>query len=165
MQNTQKSRPAGAAFTSNHYHHSAVDTVLQRLEKVRKTGPDKWIALCPAHDDRRPSLSIKETEDGTVLLHCWTGCGASEIVNALGLSLSELFPDKDRSTVKGDGPTRRPFSCRDALAGIAHESTVVLVILETFNRGEALDREALLRLALAEERIAAALLAATGGAL
>ena len=28
-----------------------------------------WTALCPAHDDRAPSLSIRDAEDGRILVH------------------------------------------------------------------------------------------------
>jgi hypothetical protein len=134
---------------------------LHRLERVRRTGPGKWIALCPAHDDKRPSLSIREA-DGKVLLKCWTGCGADEIVNALGLSLADLFPG-DRYTVTNTGPMRRrPFSPRDALAGIAHEATVARLIAEAVRSGETLASEDRDRLALAVERISDALEAAEG---
>lgn len=70
----------------------AAATILQHLDKVRPTGPGKWLACCPAHDDKSPSLSVRETDDGTVLLKCFAGCNASEIVESIGLSLSDLFP-------------------------------------------------------------------------
>ena len=160
----QKSRPiGGAAYDNARSHDSPIDRVLHRLEKVKRTAPDKWIALCPAHDDKRPSLSIKQADDGRVLLKCWTGCGAAGIVNALGLSLADLFPG-DRRSLKDHSasPMRRPFDCRDALAGIAHEATVARLIVEAVNSGEDMDADALDRLALAETRISDALQAAGG---
>jgi len=42
-----------------------------------------WIARCPAHEDRKPSLSISETSDGKVLLHCFAGCDQKEVIEAL----------------------------------------------------------------------------------
>jgi hypothetical protein len=33
-----------------------------------------WMARCPAHDDYDPSLSLADTADGKVLLHCHAGC-------------------------------------------------------------------------------------------
>lgn len=159
----QKSRPdkEAAYASSNVRNNTPIDAVLHRLDKVKRTAPDKWIALCPAHNDKRPSLSIKEAEDGKVLIHCWAGCGAAEIVSAIGLSLADLFTG-DRRTVTGSGPMRRPFDFRDALTGIAHEATVARLIVEAVNRGETLDPDALERLALAEERIDDALRAAEG---
>jgi hypothetical protein len=63
---------------------------LERLDGVKSRGAGRWRAQCPAHDDRRPSLSIQETDD-KILLHCFGGCSASEIVEALGLRISALF--------------------------------------------------------------------------
>jgi hypothetical protein len=151
----QKSRTrAGAAYDNARPYDSPIDKVLHRLEKAKSTAPGKWVAKCPAHDDRRPSLSIREADDHRVLLKCWTGCGAAEIVNALGLSLSDLFPhDRRNLSDHGTGPMRRVWEYRDALTGAAHEMTVALLILAAVARGEQVDAEALERLAQAEERI------------
>lgn len=63
--------------------------VLDRLEKV--TGSNgKWMARCPAHQDKSPSLAITETDD-RVLLYCFAGCETQDITAALGLSVSDLF--------------------------------------------------------------------------
>ncbi len=161
---TQKSRPgAGTAYDKARLHDSPIDAILHRLDRVKSTGPGKWQALCPAHDDRRPSLSIKEADDGRVLLKCWTGCGAAEIVSALGLSLADLFPGDRRNLADhSTSPMRRPFDYRDALQGISHEATVARLIVSAINRGEDVDADALDRLALAEQRISDALQAAGG---
>ena len=72
---------------------NAAETLLGRLESVKPTGPDRWLALCPAHDDRKPSLSIRRADD-RALIHCWAGCEASDVVAAIGLSLVDLFDDR-----------------------------------------------------------------------
>lgn len=59
-----------------------------------KGGSGQWSARCPAHDDRRSSLSVSIGEGGRVLLKCHAGCTAEEIVTALGLSMKDLFVDK-----------------------------------------------------------------------
>lgn len=41
------------------------------------------MARCPAHNDRTPSLSVTETEDGVVLLKCFAGCSQDEVMGAL----------------------------------------------------------------------------------
>jgi hypothetical protein len=160
----QKSRPAGGtAYDKARLHDSPIDAVLHRLEKVKRTAPDKWIARCPAHDDHRPSLSIREADDGRVLLKCWSGCSAQAITEALGLSLADLFPGDRRGLAEhGTGPMRRPFDYRDALQGIAHETLVARLIIEAANTGQEMDAGSLDRLALAEERIDDALRAAGG---
>lgn len=152
---TQKSRPAGgAAYDNARPYDSPIDKVLDRLLRVKSAGPSEWTALCPAHDDKHPSLSVAEAEDGKVLLHCWTGCGVDAIVGALGLSMSDLFVGDRRSLAEhGTGPIRRPWKYRDALIGVARELIVARLILAAVARGEQLDAEALDRLALAEERI------------
>ncbi|MCC7409240.1 MAG: DUF3987 domain-containing protein, partial [Phycisphaeraceae bacterium] len=51
-----------------------------------------WMARCPAHEDRKPSLSIGEGDDGRALLHCHAGCEAGQVVAAIGLDLADLMP-------------------------------------------------------------------------
>ena len=67
-----------------------VEKVLDRLEGIRESN-GSWKALCPAHDDREPSLSVSEGDDGRALLKCFSGCGVSEIVSALDLEKKDLF--------------------------------------------------------------------------
>lgn len=68
------------------------ELVLSRLDKHIPSGKNRYVACCPAHDDRDPSLSITEAHDGRVLIHCFAGCGALAIVEALGLTLGDLYP-------------------------------------------------------------------------
>ena len=49
---------------------SNLDKLLSRLDKVKRIANDRYTAICPAHDDRSPSLAIKETDD-RLLLHCF----------------------------------------------------------------------------------------------
>jgi hypothetical protein len=67
-----------------------VEKVLDRLEGVREFN-GSWKALCPTHDDREPSLSVKEGDDGRALLKCFAGCENPDIVSALGLEMGDLF--------------------------------------------------------------------------
>ena len=69
-----------------------VDELLGQLEAVRARGSGKWQARCPAHEDRHPSLSIREGERG-LLVKCWAGCTLEELTRALGLKVRELFYD------------------------------------------------------------------------
>ena len=57
-------------------------TVFGRLRDVRRVGGG-WLARCPAHDDREPSLSVAEGEGHRVLLHCFAGCTFAAVVHAL----------------------------------------------------------------------------------
>ena len=69
-----------------------VEGFLDLLEGVKRTGPGRWLARCPGHPDRNPSLSIAEGDDGRVLLKCFAGCGVEEITGGVGLNPSDLFP-------------------------------------------------------------------------
>ncbi len=72
-----------------------IDVVLERLHRVSKSGA-QWLALCPAHDDRSPSLSIAVGDDERVLLTCHAGCGLEDILDAIELKVVDLFPERDR---------------------------------------------------------------------
>lgn len=69
-----------------------IDELLPRLDKVRRH-QNYWIARCPAHEDRNPSLSITEGDDGRILLKCHTGCNLDSILAALDLRAADLFQD------------------------------------------------------------------------
>lgn len=67
--------------------------VIARLERVVDRGYAQFFARCPAHDDANPSLSIKVLDDGRVLLHCFAGCAIDEVLSAMQLELSDLYPN------------------------------------------------------------------------
>jgi hypothetical protein len=64
---------------------------VERLEGVRRRDAG-WVARCPAHEDRHPSLSVREN-NGRILVHCFAGCSVDAIVAALGLELHDLFAE------------------------------------------------------------------------
>ena len=73
---------------------SDIDLLLSRLDGVKSCGHDKWVALCPAHADKTPSLSIRQLEDSRILINCWSGgCGAIDILNSIDLNFQHLMPD------------------------------------------------------------------------
>jgi len=59
-----------------------------------------WTARCPAHDDRKPSLSISEGHDGRVLVYCHAGCSVERVCAVLGLKEADLMPDGPSITTK-----------------------------------------------------------------
>ena len=70
---------------------SNVDNLLSRLDKVRQSGPDSWMACCPAHEDKSASLSIRHADEKT-LIHCFAGCSVHEVVGASVWKLATCFP-------------------------------------------------------------------------
>ena len=119
---------------------ACLDKVLSCLDKVKSAGSSKWKACCPAHDDKHPSLAITETSDGTVLLKCWAGCTAQQIVSAIGLELRDLFPGEKRER---RGPSQ---------AAIRHERTVRLIGQSLLDQGK-LAGDDLQRFNLAKQRL------------
>jgi hypothetical protein len=132
-----------------------VENMLSRLHGVRKTGPDRWLACCPAHDDRRASLAIRKLDDGRLLVHDFAGCSVHEIVHAAGLSLADLFPTQRRPGHRA-GPERRPFPAADVLRALAHEATIVAIAASRIANGGSLVDGDRSRLRLAAGRIVTA---------
>lgn len=101
-----------------------IDVALARLEGVRQTGPTQWVARCPAHSDRSPSLSIADKGD-RLLLHCFVGCEPAEVAAAIGLRLSDLF-DAPVPRSAPDGPWHAGYKG----ARLAREMWRELVVCE-----------------------------------
>lgn len=98
---------------------AALDLVLSALSGVREVGTH-WQARCPAHDDKKPSLSVKDGERG-VIVKCWSGCSFASIVEAMGLRASDLFhlPMSEDEIARRAGLATR--------AVLAHHALVVLI--------------------------------------
>lgn len=110
-----------------------VDSVIDRLD-ARPTGADRWRAACPVCGERNKStLSIGVGDNGAVLLKCFKSeCSPDQIVSALGLELSDLFPPKDSRA----GPLKRRsmLSAKQALDLLMRESLVVFVVASDVHR-------------------------------
>ena len=138
--------------------HSAVDVLLSRLDKVKRTGPGTWSARCSAHDDRGPSLAVRELDDGRILLHCFAGCDVHDVLAAVDLNVSDLFPP--RAVDLRHKPERRPFPAADVLRAIGFEALVVAAAAVAMLAGEPFNDIDSDRLILAVSRIQAAMTAA-----
>lgn len=131
---------------------SPIENVLSRLEKVRQRQPGQWAARCPAHNDKSPSLSIRESTDGGVLLHCFAACDVTAVVAALGMQMHELFPPRDK-------PAGAPkkianlLTAGQALELLANESMLVAVAAGNVGHGVKLTATDKDRLLLAAGRI------------
>ena len=73
------------------------ETFLSRLDGVRELRPGRWVAKCPAHKDKSPSLSVSAKDDGAVLIHCHSGCHPDDVIAALGLSWRDILPERDKA--------------------------------------------------------------------
>jgi len=111
--------------------------LLSKLDGVRESRPGQWRARCPAHDSKSLSLSIAEADTGSVLLHCFAGCGAADVLASVGLQLSDLYPP-DQLIKARRYDTRPRKDLRASLHRITHSSTVVEIAAEQINAGKAL---------------------------
>jgi hypothetical protein len=68
-----------------------LEDLLPQLDAVRPSSRG-FLASCPAHDDRHPSLSISAGQRG-ILVKCWAGCSLMAICERLGIEQRDLFFD------------------------------------------------------------------------
>jgi len=116
-----------------------LDNFVSRLQKAKRTGTDSWIACCPAHDDKSPSMTIREVDEGKILVHCFAECSVENIVGALGLSLSDLMPDRAPDEVRK--PRRMPFNAADVLACSKSDASLIYVVMCDIDKGVQLTQE------------------------
>lgn len=107
---------------------------VSRLEKVRKAGEQSWTARCPSHADKGPSLKVTD-KDGAILIHCFAGCSPGDVVAAMGLKLSDLFPP--RNPREAAQYAREKFA-KVTIKEFRHEVTLALIILSDLSQRKAL---------------------------
>jgi putative DNA primase/helicase len=85
---------------------SMTNDITEILESLhaRRSGTG-WIARCPAHEDKAPSLSLRVTETGRLLAYCHAGCTFDEIRQALGLGGERFISSKIRNNRSSNEPT------------------------------------------------------------
>jgi hypothetical protein len=113
------------------------ETFLAGLRKVRRTVPGEWVACCPAHEDRSPSLAVKQADDGRILVHCFAGCSVQEICDAAGVIISDLFPEKliaERMPAIG-------FNARTVLKAMAFQTQMVVIVAADIVEGRAVSEQ------------------------
>ena len=128
----------------------SADKLLSRLQRVRRTGPGKWVASCPTREDRSPSLAIREMDDGRVLLHDFGGDSVEAILGAVGLSFTDLYPTQPGTFAR---PSKRPFNASDVLSMVAFESTVAVLVISDVVKREGATEDDLGRLLVAAQRL------------
>lgn len=76
------------------WNSGGIETLLGALGRVNSRvvtrAGGQYMAQCPAHEDRDPSLSIKEKADGRVLIFCWAGCKSLDVLHELGLEFADI---------------------------------------------------------------------------
>ena len=116
-----------------------LERIIGRLDKVKEIGPGRYMACCPAHDDRIPSLLVTEKEHDRVIIHCFAGCHYAGVLSAIGLEPGDTYPKTDRNYKPlKPGEIWVP---RDVVAALRDESLFVVVAASALAAGKVLTEE------------------------
>lgn len=126
---------AAAGKMLTNYSKRSIVFLLSKLQQVKHTGRNRWIAFCPSHSDKTPSLAIRKDND-KILLKCLSGCSTHEIVSAVDMELSDLFPERNGYSK----PIKNPYLAADILRCIQSETFIVAVIAADIIKGEQLTK-------------------------
>jgi len=127
-----------------------IDQILERLHKVHKNGSG-YMACCPAHEDKNPSLRVTERDD-KILIKCFSGCETRDIVSAIGLELKDLFADSGLDTEQRQqyAATKR----REAMdVALEHETMILQLAKAEIEKGHTLSDSDIARVNQARRRI------------
>ena len=72
------------------FDHSDLEWIARACGKAKRLSVDKWVCLCPAHDDHTPSLSVSLGHKGQVLFYCHAGCDYESVMAALRSDVRDL---------------------------------------------------------------------------
>lgn len=95
----------GNVGVANMTAYERVREILESRGTVKEPSTGRLVAQCPAHDDRNPSLSVTGIE-GSVLLYCHAGCATAAVVEALGITMADLFDNRRDTTYEYPGGRR-----------------------------------------------------------
>lgn len=129
---------------------SAVEKLLDRLEHVKRVGQGRWKASCPIHNSKGQALSIREV-DGKVLIHDFGGCEVGVVLQAVGLTVSDLFEEPLRHAKSGK-PNHWHMR-KEAFEKIHKEARLVAIAAESIAAGVLLPEVERDRLCTAADRI------------
>ncbi|MCG5495640.1 hypothetical protein [Ectothiorhodospira variabilis] len=113
-----------------------VENILSRADGVKRTAPGRWMCKCPLVPSQKTgSVSVRELDDGRVLLHDFAGHDTTDILTAWGLEMGDLFPEALTAHDSPCKPIRRPWLGRDALSALERETWLVIGVLEDVAEG------------------------------
>ncbi|MGY1920052.1 AAA family ATPase [Pseudomonas tolaasii] len=131
--------------TAIHNHGEPLSVVVSRMKGVKQHG-DSFMAVCPAHQDKSPSLSLSRAGDGRALVHCFAGCDPHDVLGAVGLEMRDLFPE----SMSQD---QRQELRRIKLEHERDSERLIIEIAKAEAEAGVLSEESTARLALAHERV------------
>ena len=146
-ENSARYRSSPSATSTN-----PIDAVLSRLGYVRESGDGRWMAKCPVHEDGRASLSIRELSNGIVLINDFAGCETEDVLAAIALEMSDLYPADIQSPRRQQYSDDR-LSGRECIALLDNELMLLTVAASHVAKGIEMPPEDAERIALASSRI------------
>ena len=72
----------------------SIQRILDRLDNVYAKGESQYRAACPSHQSKGQTLSLRELDDGRILLHCFAGCSPVDVMESIGMSIGDLFEER-----------------------------------------------------------------------
>ncbi|MEC4749075.1 CHC2 zinc finger domain-containing protein [Methylomicrobium sp. Wu6] len=127
----------------------SIENLLNRLDAVKRTGQGRYIAKCPAHPDKSPSLAAAE-KNGNIVFHCFAGCEPADVLAAIGLTFSDLYPERP---TYAKGSRSAAFNPYDVLKCLVREAGIVTLAAAQVSSGHPLGSADTARVALAHERL------------
>lgn len=77
------------------------------LLNAKRVGRGKWVALCPAHPDKHPSLSITEGRKHPVVFKCMSaGCTQDEVIHAMGMTWKDILGERPKMSKEASARLR-----------------------------------------------------------
>jgi len=124
--------------------------ILSHFNKVSRTSKNnQYQCLCPAHNDRTASLSIKFNDDGRVLMNCFAGCDIENILGSVGLSFNDIIPNR----IDDLKPVGKIFNPYAVLKSLRDETMIVLMMALSIRKKEQISDEDYDRFIIAYQRI------------
>lgn len=123
-----------------HVQYATAEPLLQRLDGVQKSG-NGWRSLCPACGGKSRKVAIAERE-GRVLIHCFGGCPAIEVLGAVGLGWPDIMPPRtwpdSPEEQRAQRRAIREAGWSSALSVLALEAKVALIAARELAKGQPL---------------------------
>jgi len=127
-----------------------ISALTAQSKTVKRLRNGEVMFQCPAHKDRRASASARELPDGRFLIHCFAGCTPEEILSAVGLTFTDLFP---KALGQHYSPERRAFAPALILQVLKSEIGIVRLIAFDMVRGKTINQTDFQRLERCAMRI------------
>jgi hypothetical protein len=121
-----------------------IEDFVARLENVKTKGRGQYLCSCPAHADSDPSLAVTQTPNGKILVKCFAGCSALEIVHSMQLTLEDLFADAYQENPMAFAQ-REIASRRKVLDKIEYAKTYLGLVTAQLKAGQVVDEKAIIK--------------------